>query len=189
VETQPRRSKFLVPFALATIAIILIVAAFEFSNPISSTAKSPTTSASDQVATAYADHLDAVQSMNITQITGGFTPNASVEFYSMGAGNYFTPNTAGKRTSLNGTGTHVIGELYQGTFLSDFIIPHIVGENQTVTVNGNTANVESSFELSGSNFDGTNLYAYVDSHATYVKTGGNWLISYELWNFTNIVSH
>ena len=173
---------------MATVAIVLIVGLVELMNPAPGT-PSGTSSASSQVSTAFANHISELVAMNITALKGEYLSNATTEFYSPGVGNYFLGGSAGVPISDTGRGPFQIGNLFSGVFLSDFIIPHITNDNYTVSVTGNVASVHSTFDVEGTNLDGSTVAASVDLHVSYLKTGGNWMISHELWNFTDVVSH
>lgn len=187
----PKRSRLL-PIALATIAIILIVGAFEFSNPGQTVQSTQTGSPSSQVSTDFSNHLDKVEGMNISSIEQDYQTNATAVLYSTGQGSYYGKTELGAgnlSSSGNFTGRTEIGRMFNGVFLSDFIIPHFSNVKQNVTVVGSVAKVNSTFEVIGTNVDGSSLYASVSTQATYVKTDGQWLISYEVWNFTDVSSH
>lgn len=189
MQAHKRRSRVLLTVVLGTIAIIVVVGVVELQGPIANMSSGSAASASDQVGAAFSNHLDKLEAMNITAMEGEYLPNATTEFYSNGQGNYFAGSSAGVTISDKGTGPHEIGDMFDGVFLSDFIIPHIMDDNYTVSIKGNVATVVSTFDLSGTNLDGSSLAASVILHMTYVKSGGNWLISNELWNFTDVVSH
>jgi len=171
-------------------AVILVVGAFELSSPLSSsTAGTQTASPSDRVTAAYSDHLDKLVAMNISAMEDDYLPNATASLVSLGKGNYYEPSLANKVTSENATTPKEIGILFQGTFFSDFIIPHVADVNNTVSVRGNVADVSSTFILTGTNVDGTGLIAAVNCQVTYVDSGGSWLISHEVWTLTTVNSH
>ena len=189
MEPRRRRSKLVYLAIIATFAVIAIVGVVEFANQPSGLNSGTQASQSSLVRTAFSNHLGEIEVMNISAIRGEYTANATTEFYSPGVGDYFLGGSAGKAISDMGHGPQQIGNLFSGVFLSDFVIPHITNANYTVSVSGTVAMVHSTFDVEGTNLDGSDVYASVDLHATYLKTGGNWMISQELWNFTDVTSH
>lgn len=177
------------PLALVTIAVILIVGAFEFPNSASSVPATRSAAPSDQVMAAFSDHLDKLVAMNTTGMESDYLPNATASLVSLGKGNYYERSLANQTTSENATTPQQIQILFQGVFFSDFVIPHVADENDTVSVKGSVAYVSSTFALTGTNVDGTGLIAAVDCQVTYVNAGGSWLISHEVWILTMVNSH
>ena len=190
MQEPRRRSRYTFPIALGTIAVILVVGALEFTNAPASTSTSiPSLAPSEQVTAAFSDHLDKLVAMNTTAMEADYLPNATASLVSLGKGNYYERSLANKTTSENATTPQQIQILFQGVFFSDFIIPHVADENNTVSVSGNAAYVTSTFALTGTNVDGTSLIAAVDCQVTYVHTGRSWLISREVWTLTMVNSH
>lgn len=181
-------SKLLIPVVIGVLAVIALVGVFELTNLDPSASSSGSGAAATQVTDAWNSHIDILQAMNITRLEGDYTPNATLSFISMGQGDYYEANSQ-HVTSDNVTTPKQIGVFFQGTFLSDFILPKVYDVNTTVSIQGNTAQVTSSFTLSGTNLDYSNLIASVTCQATYVKVGQQWLISHETWTLNNVNSH
>jgi len=188
VQEGQKRSRLLVPLVLLIAAAIVVAGAFELANQSSSAPSAASGSSTTQVGSAWNRHIDILEAMNITTLEADYTPNATLSFVSMGVGDYYEPNSQ-HVTYDNVTTPKQIGVFFQGTFLSDFILPRVYDSNMTVSVQGNTAFVTSSFTLSGTNLDYSNLIASVTCHVTYVKQGQQWLISHETWTLNNINSH
>lgn len=180
----------LFPLGLATLAIIVLVGAFEFTDPATTGAsKAASVSAAGDVGAAWSDHISKFEEMNTTTMESDYTPNATASFVSLGHGDYYSPNTVNKTLTDNATTPHDIARMFQGALLSDFIVPHIYDVNTTVDVEGHTASLTSTFTIQGTNFDGTNLIASVTCRVTYLDVNGQWLISYEVWTLNNVNSH
>lgn len=190
MQEKPRRLRYLVPAVLATLAVIVVVGAFEFANPpITNGSKTTGLSASAEVGAAWSDHIAKFEAMNVTTMESDYTPNASASFVSLGHGDYYSPNTVNTTITDNATTPEHIIRMFQGALLSDFVVPKIYNVNTTVDVKGDTALLTSNFIIQGTNFDMTNLIASVTCKVTYVEVGGQWLISYEVWTLNSVNSH
>ena len=84
--------------------------------------------------------------MNISALQVDYVPNATASFVSLGNGNYYEPSMANKATSDNATTPKETRVLFQGSFLSDFIIPTSRMRTQREH-EGNVAYVNSTFDL------------------------------------------
>ncbi len=191
MAAQKKRSRLFVPFVISIIGIVLIVSLAEFMNPPRGPARSATNgsaNASDEVGAVFASHLDSLQAMNFSAIQGQYAQNATAEFYSAGEGEYVAGSNATDHISVNATGPHQIETLFSGVLLADFADPSITTDNYTVSLAGNVATVNSTLDVEGTNLNGAGVEATVNLHVTYLGSGGSWLISYELWNFTQFAS-
>jgi len=166
---QAKHPKVIIGLCVFMVLAIAAVAVFESSqSSFSGQSASPTS----QVQTAYASHLLNIHSMNDSAIKADYASDASIQF--------IDPN----ESTGNYTGLTNITIAYGADMFVNFALPTFSHTNSTVKVTGGQATLDSSFLIHGYNSVGTLLNTPVNAHVVYVRQGGDWLISYEVWSFT-----
>jgi len=166
---QAKHPRVILALCVFMVVAIAAVAIFESSNgSFTGSSLSP----SGQVQADYSSHLLNIHSMNDSAIEHDYASSASIQFAD--------PN----ESTGNYTGLTNITTAFQADMYVNFVLPIFSHTNSTVKVTGNQVTVDSSFLIQGYNTDGNALSAQVSTHVVYVHQGGDWLISYEVWNFT-----
>lgn len=166
---QAKHPRALLAICVFTVAAVVAVALFESSGSFFVAATDPVAQINDDFAT----HLQNIHSMNVSSIVQSYTSDASVQF-----------NVQGQTGTGNRTGIKNIGNLFAASIFPAFAVPNFTARNSTVTVTGNTATLDSTFNISGYNSDANPQAARVSAHAVFVRQSGAWLISYEEWTFS-----
>ena len=166
---QAKHPRVILALCVFMVVAIAAVAVFESSGGSSpGQSLSPTA----QVQADYSTHLLNIHSMNNTAIESDYASSASIQFVD--------PN----ENTGNYTGFANIADALQADMYVNFVLPVFSQTNSTVQVAGNQATVDSSFLVQGYNTDGNAMAAQVTTHVVYVHQGRDWLISYEVWNFS-----
>jgi hypothetical protein len=139
----------------------------------STTTVSASLDAYEQVSDAYAYHLMQLSDRNMSAVVGEYESNATVEWTGVVAG-------------MNGnySGAANIGILLGGDFFGKLINSSLSNEYQSVGVNGNVSEVNSTFNFQGYNAVEGNVNGTIVAQDTYEHVGNLWLIAHEAWNFT-----
>jgi hypothetical protein len=162
-----RRRRLLRVAVVMVITLIVLVGVFvltlEGNDAVAST--------TSQVRDAYARHLSDFSMGNATLLTGGYLPNATLDW-------------TGTARNLEGEydGSGVIGKFYSEYF-STFTSASVQNETYTVQAVGRGATVNGSLELIGSATSGQSMTATITAQADYVHVNGEWVISSETWDF------
>jgi len=150
------------------------------------TATSTSLDASEQVSNSFASHMLFISERNAFAIVSQYEENATVTW--MG-----NPAPGGLGGFYNGTG--VIFLLMNASFISragSYSIGNVT--HATVDISADSAVVNSSFDISGQNYNQGFPYGYAATFNStvsaqdfyvYSVSQGAWLISTETWNFLN----
>ena len=132
-----------------------------------------TLDAYEQVANAYANHLEQLSARNMPAVVSAYESNATVEWTGVVAG-------------MNGnySGAANIEILLGGDFFGKLINSSLSNEYQSVGVNGNVSVVNSTFNFQGYSAVEGNVNGTIFAQDTYEHVGNSWLIAHEMWNFT-----
>jgi hypothetical protein len=148
---------------------------------ITATVTVTTSDAYEQVANAYADHLEQLSARNIPAIPSGYESNATVDWTGV------TPGMTGNNPGLAGnySGSASISIL-MGAFIGRLSNFSLANENQILGVGPNgSVVVNSTFNFRGYDALGGNINGTVIAQDEYERVGGSsWLIARETWNFT-----
>ena len=178
-ETESRRTRdgiLAASGAALMLAVLLVVQSFVGSGLFSTKTVTVTLTTSDayeQVADAYASHLEQLSARNIPAAVSGYESNATVEWTGVVAG-------------MNGnySGAANIEILLGGDFFGKLINSSLSNEYQSVGVNGKVPVVNSTFNFQGYSSVEGNVNGTIVAQDTYEHVGNSWLIAHEVWNFT-----
>jgi hypothetical protein len=130
-----------------------------------------------QVASAYANHLFALSTRNVSSLLSGYESNATVEW-------------TGDADGLTGTYTGVgdgpgeIGRVLE-QFPGNMVNLTLSEESQpTVGVQGGHLVAGSTFDWDGFNSRDGNISGVVAAQDSFAYVGNTWLIARETWNWT-----
>jgi hypothetical protein len=133
-----------------------------------------------QVASAYANHLFALSTRNVSSLLSGYESNATVEW-------------TGDADGLTGTYTGVgdgpgeIGRVLE-QFPGNMVNLTLSEESQpTVGVQGGHLVAGSTFDWDGFNLRDGNISGIVAAQDSYAYVGNTWLIARETWNWIGFV--
>jgi hypothetical protein len=167
---QAKHPRVILALCVFTVFAIAAVGIIDYSYGTAGAASPDPTS---QIQDEYWSHLQSIRSMNASAIEQAYASNASVQF-----------SVPGEESTGNHTGLRNIGILFGADMFPNFAVPNFSKMNSTTMVAGNTATLDSTFVINGYNSNASPQSALVSLHARYIKMGGDWLISFESWNFT-----
>jgi ketosteroid isomerase-like protein len=125
----------------------------------------------EQVASAYATHLEQLRARNISAIPSGYKSNATVEW---------TGVDPGMNGNYSGAGNI---KILWGSFIGKFTNFSLSNEYQSIQVDGDFSVVNSTFDFRGYDSAVGMLNGSVVAQDVYENAGGSWLIVRETWNF------
>jgi hypothetical protein len=132
--------------------------------------------ASEQVASAYADHLMQVEARNVTALVDGYESNATLEWTgaeAAGTGNY--------------SGSTAINAMLTSFLMTKLVSFSLSNPSQSIVANNESVVVNSTFDFQGYSSVVGIVSGRVVAQDVYEHTGGSWLIARETWNFTQFI--
>lgn len=156
------------------LVVLLILQSFLGSGLFSTKTVTVTTSdAYEQVSNAYANHLMQLGAGNISALVNGYETNATVEWAGVVVGQ-----------TGNYTGSASFGVLLRST-IGKFINFSVSEESQMIGVKSSArVVVNSTLNFHADSAVLGKVNGTIVAQDTYEHVGDSWLISHELWNFT-----
>jgi hypothetical protein len=154
------------------------------STTTSTTVVSSISSAYNQVADSYAEHLLLLEGQWPFPFLTGYSPNATVEW-----------RGAAGRWDGNYTGSGALGNVTMGSPLWNQQYLLVYCENQTITTKDGNWIINSSFDFAGNNTGGPGVYTppfvgafwgTVTAQDSYAYVDNMWLIVNETWTFLSV---